>query len=69
MSDIRLVELVTNMPSFFSHHAVDVEYKAIATKVCSEVFARLFDADRRVKLYVFEPSKCSPCEMVSIDQG
>ena len=57
------------MSSFFGHHAVDVERKAIATKVCSKVFARLLDADRGVELYVLEPGECSSCEVVSIGQN
>ena len=68
MGDVRLVELIANVSSFFSHHAVDVECKSIATKVCSKVFVGLLDADRRVELYVLESSECGSCEVVSIDQ-
>ena len=68
LPDVCLVELVTNVSSFFSHHAVDVECKTIATKVCSKVFVGLLDTDRRVELYVLEPGECGSCELVSIDQ-
>ena len=68
MFDVRLVELSADMSSFLVHHAVDVEHEAVATKVCSKLFARLLDADRGVELYVLEPGECSSCESVSMDQ-
>jgi hypothetical protein len=37
--DIGLVQLVADEPSFFGHHAVDVEYEAAASEVRSQVFA------------------------------
>ena len=65
--DVRLVELVANVSPFFSHHAVDVESEAVATKVCSQVFVRFLDADRGVELDVLESGECGSCELVSID--